>query len=129
MKLFWYVAIGSAVGGVARLLLGSAIQQRTPGPFPVGTFVVNITGAILLGFLMRYLLASPTVSAEMRALLTTGFCGGYTTFSTFSYETLTLIEAGDYRRATLYATLSVILALAGTVVGGYSAAQVLARRA
>ena len=129
MKLFWYVAIGSAIGGVARLLLGSAIQQRAPGAFPVGTFVVNITGAILLGFLMRYLLASPTVSAEMRALLTTGFCGGYTTFSTFSYETLTLIEIGDYRRATLYATLSVILALAGTLVGAYSAGQVLARRA
>ena len=129
MKLFWYVAIGSAIGGVARLLLGSAIQQRAPGAFPVGTLVVNITGAILLGFLMRYLLASPTVSAEMRALLTTGFCGGYTTFSTFSYETVTLIEVGDYRRATLYATLSVILALAGALVGAYSAGQVLARRA
>jgi CrcB protein len=129
MKLVWYVAIGSAVGGVARLFLGGAIQQRAPGAFPVGTFVVNITGSLLLGFLMRYLLASPSVTAEMRAMLTTGFCGGYTTFSTFSYETLTLIESGDYRRASLYATLSVALALAGTFVGVYAAGEVLARRA
>ena len=129
MKLLSYVALGSAVGGVARVLLGTAVQQRAAGAFPIGTFVVNITGSLLLGFLMRYLLASPTVSVEMRAMLTTGFCGGYTTFSTFSYETLTLIEVGDYRRATLYATLSVVLALAGTLLGAYGAGELLARRA
>ena len=129
MKLLWYVALGSAVGGVARVLLGTAVQHRALGAFPVGTFVVNVTGSLLLGFLMRYLMASPTVSAEMRAMLTTGFCGGYTTFSTFSYETLMLIEAGDYRRATMYTTLSVVLALAGTVLGAYGAGELLARRA
>ena len=129
MKLLWYVALGSAVGGVARVVLGSAVQARSVGAFPVGTFVVNITGSLLLGFLMRYLLASPTVSADMRAMLTTGFCGGYTTFSTFSYETLMLIEAGDYRRAALYTTLSVVLAIGGTLVGVYAAGELLARRA
>jgi len=128
MKLLWYVAIGSAVGGAARFVLGSAIQQRAPGAFPIGTFVVNLSGALLLGFLMRYALASPSVSTEMRALLTTGFCGGYTTFSTFSFETLTLIEAGDYRRATLYVTLSVVLALAGTFVGVYAASELSRHR-
>ena len=129
MKLLWYVALGSAVGGVARVVLGSAVQARSAGAFPIGTFVVNITGSLLLGFLMRYLLASPTVSAEMRAMLTTGFCGGYTTFSTFSYETLMLIEAGDYRRAALYTTLSVVLAIGGTLVGVYAAGALLTRRA
>ena len=129
MKLLWYVALGSAVGGVARVVLGAAVQARAGGVFPVGTFVVNITGSLLLGFLMRYLLASPTVSAEMRALVTTGFCGGYTTFSTFSYETLMLIEAGDFRRAALYTTLSVVLAIGGTLVGVYAAGELLARRA
>ena len=128
MKLLWYVALGSAVGGVARVLLGTAVQHRTPGAFPVGTFVVNVTGSLLLGFLMRYLMASPTVSAEMRAMVTTGFCGGYTTFSTFSYETLMLIEVGDYRRATLYATLSVVLAIAGTALGVFAAGELLAHR-
>ena len=128
MKLLWYVALGSAVGGVARVLLGTAVQHRAPGAFPVGTFVVNVTGSLLLGFLMRYLMASPTVSAEMRAMVTTGFCGGYTTFSTFSWETLMLIEAGDYRRATMYATLSVILALAGTALGAVAAGELMAHR-
>ena len=129
MKLLWYVALGSAVGGVARVVLGSAVQARAVGALPVGTLVVNITGSLLLGFLMRYLLASPTVSAEMRAMVTTGFCGGYTTFSTFSYETLMLIEIGDYRRAALYTTLSVVLAIGGTVVGVYAAGELLTRRA
>ena len=128
MKLLWYVALGSAIGGVARVLLGTAVQARASGAFPVGTLVVNITGSLLLGFLMRYLLASPTVTAEMRAMVTTGFCGGYTTFSTFSYETLMLIEAGDYRRAALYTTLSVLLAIAGTLLGVYAAGELLARR-
>jgi len=128
MKLLWYVALGSAVGGVARVLVGSAIQERFIGAYPMGTFIVNITGSLILGFLMRYTLASPTVSTEMRALLTTGFCGGYTTFSTFSYETLTLIEAGDYRRASLYAVLSVILSVAGATLGVFAAGELLARR-
>ena len=129
MKLLWYVAFGSAVGGVTRVLVGGALQQRIAGPFPIGTFIVKITGSLILGFLMRYTLASATVSAEMRALLTTGFCGGYTTFSTFSYETLILIEAGDYRRASLYAVLSVILSVAGATVGVFAAGELLARRA
>jgi CrcB protein len=128
MKLLWYVALGSAVGGVTRVLVGSSIQARFTGAYPMGTFIVNITGSLILGFLMRYALAAPTVSAEMRALLTTGFCGGYTTFSTFSYETLTLIEAGDYRRASLYAVLSVILSVAGAMLGVFAAGELLAQR-
>ena len=128
MKLLWYVALGSAVGGVMRVLVGSAIQERFTGAYPMGTFIVNLTGSLILGFLMRYALATPTVSAEMRALLTTGFCGGYTTFSTFSYETLMLIEAGDYRRASLYAVLSVILSVAGAMLGVFAAGELLARR-
>jgi CrcB protein len=95
----------------------------------MGTFVVNVTGSLLLGFIMRYTLASPSVSPEMRALLTTGLCGGYTTFSTFSYETLMLIEAGDYRRASLYIALSVALAIAATLVGVFIAGEVLKTRA
>ena len=128
MKLLWYVALGSAVGGVMRVLVGSAIQERFTGAYPMGTFIVNLTGSLILGFLMRYALATPTVSADMRALLTTGFCGGYTTFSTFSYETLMLIEAGDYRRASLYAVLSVILSVAGAMLGVLAAGELLARR-
>ena len=107
MKLLWYVALGSAVGGVTRVLVGSSIQERFTGAYPMGTFIVNITGSLALGFLMRYALATPTVSAEMRALLTTGFCGGYTTFSTFSYESFTLGRADRFVSAAVYVAVSV----------------------
>jgi len=117
VKTFWAVALGAGVGGVSRYLLASAIQQRAGTAFPWGTLVVNVSGSLLLGFLLRYALATPSFSAEMRALLTTGFCGGYTTFSTYSYETAALLEDGQYSRAGLYAAASVLLALAGTVAG------------
>src|SRR5215212_6483879 len=99
--MLWYVALGSAVGGVSRFLLGTLIQQRAGTLFPVGTLVINVTGSLILGFVLRYALATPEVSPQVRALLTTGFCGGYTTFSTFSFETMTLAEGGELRRAGL----------------------------
>jgi CrcB protein len=127
-SLVWYVALGSAVGGVARVLLGSAIQQRAGTGFPVGTLVVNVTGSLVLGFLLRYAFETTSLSPEMRALLTTGFCGGYTTFSTLSYETAALVEDGDYRRASLYVTLSVVVSLAGVFAGFALARQLLTIR-
>jgi CrcB protein len=128
VKTFWAVALGAGVGGVSRYLLASAIQQRAGTSFPWGTFVVNVSGSLLLGFLIRYALATPSLSVEMRALLTTGFCGGYTTFSTYSYETATLLEDGQYSRAGLYAVASVLLALAGTVAGFALAHEAIALR-
>ena len=127
MSLVWYVAFGSAVGGVSRYALSSFIQQRA-GTFPVGTLIVNITGSLILGFLMRYALGSTSVSAETRALLTTGFCGGYTTFSTFSYETIALIQDGDYRRAATYVVASVVLSIVATFLGIFVAGELLAAR-
>ena len=128
MNLLWYVALGSAVGGAARFALSTFIQQRASTAFPTGTLIVNITGSLLLGFVLRYALGSPSVSAEVRALLTTGFCGGYTTFSTFSYETIALIEDGDYRRAAIYIALSVAVSLTATFLGIAAAGQLLAAR-
>src|SRR5881394_750278 len=117
MRLLWYVAFGGAVGSVLRLLLSEWVQGHGGGDFPLGTLVINVTGSFLLGFLLRYALDTTVITPEWRALLTIGFCGGYTTFSTFSYETLALIENGDWRRAALYATSSFVLALAGTAAG------------
>jgi len=128
MNLLWYVALGSAVGGASRFALSTFVQQRASSAFPFGTLIVNITGSLILGFVLRYALASPSVSAEMRALLTTGFCGGYTTFSTFSYESIALIEDGDYRRAAIYIVLSVVLSLVATFLGIAAAGQLLAAR-
>jgi CrcB protein len=124
--IVWSVALGSGVGGVARYLIGLLVQAATGTSFPSGTLVANATGSLLLGFLVRYAIATPAISPEVRALLTTGFCGGYTTFSTFSYETATLLEDGDYRRAALYMAASLLLALAGTLAGFDLARRLLA---
>jgi CrcB protein len=117
VRLTLYVAIGAALGGVARLGLTTWVQQRAGADFPAGTLVINLTGSFLLGLIVRSALQSTAVSPEMRALLTTGFCGGYTTFSTFSYETAVLLEDGEYGRAGLYAGASVLGALVATFAG------------
>jgi CrcB protein len=117
MSLYAWVALGSAVGGVLRLAVGALIQQRTGSTFPLGTLAINLSGSLLLGFLLRYSLATPAVSPEVRAFLTTGVCGGYTTFSTFTYEAAALVEDGDYHRAAWYVGLSVVLSLAGAFIG------------
>ena len=115
--MVWYVALGGAIGSVARYLVGLTVQSRSGLDFPVGTLLVNITGCLLLGFLAGYLLQSSVIRPEIRALLTTGLCGGYTTFSTFCYETVTLIQDADWRRATLYVVLSVLGSLGATIIG------------
>jgi fluoride exporter len=122
--MIFYIAVGSALGGVARYLLAGFLQARLGSGFPVGTLVVNITGSFLLTLLLQYSLASPSISAEVRSLLTTGFCGGYTTFSTFSFETVRLIEDGDYRRVTWYVAGSVILSIAAAF-GGIATAKLV----
>jgi CrcB protein len=128
MRMIWFVALGSGLGGVARLLIGGWIQNRFGPSFPLGTLAINITGSFLLGFLLRYALETPAIGADTRALLTTGLCGGYTTFSTFSYETVRMFEDGEYRRAALYVALSVGLALLAMACGMLLAREVLALR-
>jgi len=128
VRTFWAVAIGAALGGVARYYLASALQQRLGATFPWGTLVVNVSGSLLLGVLIRYALVTPSMSVEMRALLTTGFCGGYTTFSTYSYETATLLEDGQYGRAGAYALASVVVALGATFAGFVLARELIALR-
>ena len=126
--MLWYVAIGSAVGGVIRYLLGGAIQRALAASFPVGTLVINVTGSALLGFIFRYALETPAVTPEIRALLGVGFCGGYTTFSTFSYETLTLLEDGDWRRAALYVGVSLLGSVLAAFLGFMAARELIALR-
>ncbi len=126
--MLWYVAIGSALGGVSRYLLGGWVQRLSGGVFPMGTLLVNLSGSFLLGLIYRYAVDSTAVSAEMRILLTIGFCGGYTTFSTFSYETAKLLEDGDWTRAALYVGGSVLLSLAAMFTGFAAARELLALR-
>lgn len=128
MRLVAFIGVGSAIGGMARYLLSTAVQLRLGTTFPLGTLLVNITGSVLLAFVLRYALSTPEISPDLRALVTTGFCGGYTTFSAFSYETIALIEDGDYRRAGLYLTASVVLTLAGAFFGIVAAREILVLR-
>jgi fluoride exporter len=125
LRVIWYVALGGAAGSVARYLVGIAVQSRSGADFPLGTLLVNLTGSLLLGFLLRYFLETPALTPEMRALLATGFCGGYTTFSAFSYETVALIQDGDWRRAALYLAISVAGSIIGVMLGMAGAARLL----
>ena len=117
LALAGFVAAGGALGSVARFVLGTLVQQRAGAGFPVGTLLVNVTGSLLIGAIMRWATAGSAVSPEARLFLVTGICGGYTTFSTFSYETARLLEDGDQSRALLYVVLSVALSLAATFAG------------
>ena len=122
--MIWFVALGGALGSMARVALGTLVQERA-GTFPLGTLLVNVSGSFLLALVMEYALATPAVSREMRGFLTAGFCGGYTTFSTFSYETIRLAQDGDYRRAGLYLTLSVVASIAAALAGFALARELL----
>jgi fluoride exporter len=114
--ILFLIALGGAVGSVLRYLIGGAIQRSSGSGFPVGTMFVNVAGCFLIGVFVRYLLNMQT-SAELRALLVIGFCGGFTTFSTFSFETVGLIEGGEYARAATYVLGSVVLCLMATFAG------------
>ena len=126
--MIYWIAFGSALGGVARYSLGGLIQRWTPGQFPLGTLAINVLGSLLLGFIVRYALETPAVSAEIRAFLTIGFCGGFTTFSTFSYESAMLLERGEWSRLALYAGLSLTLTVAAALAGAAAAGQLLTLR-
>ena len=123
-----WIAIGSALGGVSRYLFGGLIQRLFDTSFPSGTLAVNVVGSLLLGFIIRYSLETPAVSPELRGFLTIGFCGGFTTFSTFGYEGAVMLEEGQWTRLAAYVGLSVILTLAGTLAGFAAAREVLLLR-
>jgi CrcB protein len=123
-----YVAIGSALGGVGRYLLGGLVQRVLDTTFPAGTLLINITGSFLLGAILRYAVETPTLTPEARAFLTIGLCGGYTTFSTFSYETVALLKDGEWGWAGTYVAASVLLSLLGMLLGFALAREIIVLR-
>lgn len=115
--MIWlYIAVGGGLGAVARYGLGGWVQARAGFEFPWGTLAVNLLGALLIGFAVRYLEAI-RLGPELRALVTVGLLGAFTTFSTFSYETVTLLEDGAWLRATLYSLGSLTLGVLAVLVG------------
>lgn len=112
-----YIALGGVLGTVSRYLLQGWVQARAGSVFPVGTLAINLAGSLLLGFVIRYATGSTVISPELRGGLTIGFCGAFTTMSTFSYETMTLLHDGDYWRAGLYMGGTMVGCLAAVVTG------------
>lgn len=118
------IAVGGGAGAVARYGIGGWIQERAGFAFPWGTLVVNLLGSLLLGFALRYL-EGIRIGPDMRALVSVGILGAFTTFSTFSYETVALLEEGAFSRALAYAIGSLVLGLLAVYVGIAGAGAVL----
>jgi len=108
--------VGGAIGAPARYLVDGAVQGRVGGTFPWGTFVVNVTGSLVLGVLTGLALYHGLGDVP-RAAVGTGFCGAYTTFSTYSYETVRLLEAGELGPAAAHAFGSIAVGLLAAGIG------------
>ena len=111
------IAVGGAMGAVMRFWMSNGIYGLVGRDFPYGTLAVNVLGSLLMGFLYILFLERMSVEPEVRALLLIGFLGAFTTFSTFSIETLNLIEQADYAKAMLNMLLSVIACVAAAWFG------------
>ncbi len=111
-----YITLGGAAGSILRYLAGGAVQRASQSGFPIGTLTVNVVGCFIVGVLIR-LQMNLEPAPWARGLLVIGFCGGFTTFSMFSAETVALIEGGEYLRASGYMLLSVVLCVMATFAG------------
>ncbi len=111
MQNYIVVFVGAGFGGMLRYWMSSVVYKIFPENFPFGTLSVNLLGSFLIGLFMFYLNDNELISAEMRIFLTTGFCGGLTTFSTFSYETINLFKDKEFYFAGINIIANVILTL------------------
>jgi CrcB protein len=116
VRIALLIVFGMA-GTLARYGLQGLVQQRTGATFPYGTLVVNLVGCLLLGGIAQYGLTHLTIPPEWRIGITVGFFGAFTTFSTFSWETVRLLEDGEWMRATMYVLASVVGGLACVFFG------------
>lgn len=114
--LLLYLAVGGAIGTVARFTIAGWVYDHAATGFPWGTFVVNAAGSLFIGFVVRYL-EFVTVTPEMRGFLTIGLLGGFTTFSTYSYEAVALMRDGEWATAGAYATGSLVVGLVAVMIG------------
>jgi fluoride exporter len=113
------VAVGGLVGSVARYLLAGWVQNLNGAQFPFGTLVVNVLGSFILGLVMTLSLERGLISPEVRILLGTGLCGGFTTMSTFSYESVALLQYDDPTAALGNVALTLVGCLASVWLGGF----------
>jgi fluoride exporter len=111
------VGVGGGLGSIVRFLSQKYISAWYPHPFPLATFVVNLFGCFLIGVFYALAEKGNLLTPEWRLFLTTGICGGFTTFSSFAYENVSLLRSGDFIYVALYVACSVVLGIAATFGG------------
>ena len=117
MQKYFLIAFGGALGSIARYWVGSTISSRVGTRFPYGTFVINMTACIIIGFALTYLGKRADLNPMWRFLIPIGFVGAYSTFSTYEWETLSTLRSGALLLSALYAVGSLILGLAAVGAG------------
>lgn len=117
MKLALIIAVGSGIGGVLRYAMQNFMFRLYPFSFPLGTFSVNILGCFLIGILFALSERGTLLNQDTKIFLITGICGGFTTFSTFSYDNYSLLRSGEFVHFLLYTLGSVLFGLLATYLG------------
>lgn len=116
-----WVALGGAIGSAARFIVGGWFAARFGADFPYGTFFINVTGSFIIGLFLAFAQDRLYVSPYLRMFFAVGVVGGYTTFSTFEFETIRLLQNGEFLRGAIYSVGSVVIgaiaAFAGIAVG------------
>ncbi|WP_404451886.1 fluoride efflux transporter CrcB [Virgibacillus necropolis] len=118
--MIWVIGIGGSLGAAARFIVGNLISKGTQKvyPFPMGTWIINITGSFLLGLIIQLHLSNH-ISELLWLFGGVGFCGAFTTFSTFGNETITLIQSNKIKLATIYVVTSIIVGVISAMIGFY----------
>jgi CrcB protein len=124
LQKYLLIAFGGALGSMARYWVGTTIAGRMGTKFPYGTFVINITACVIIGFSLTFLARRADLNPVWRFLVPVGFVGAYSTFSTYEWETLSTVRTGAFLLAAFYAISSLILGLAA-VWGGSVIAEIL----
>lgn len=117
MQKLFYVGIGGFLGASLRYLITINSQKFFGNHFPYGTLIVNILGGLFFGLIMEINCTTNLISSDFKLFLTTGIMGGLTTFSTFSYETVSFFTSGNYTLACLNTCLNLFLSLLGIILG------------
>jgi fluoride exporter len=111
LKAFLLVGLGGATGSMLRYGIGSVVNRYVNNQFPIGTFSINVVGSLIIGILFGLVARNQWLQEGGMLLLASGFCGGFTTFSTFALENITLMQKGQSFMAILYTGLSIIIGL------------------
>jgi CrcB protein len=119
LKNILLVLAGSAAGGSVRYITSLMIQSKNTTQFPLGTFLINLIGCLIIGMIYAIASRNASTGSDIKLLLATGFCGGFTTFSAFAFENLELFKSGQYLTALLYIILSVVLGILAVILGAY----------